>query len=343
MNAVTNRVLLAFKSWDDRKKEMEPLLKPGIADEQVLCRLQLTHLRQAAHRLQETARLDEKPFMVLLTNRIQQLERQIYPNVIARLFASLKDRLYDGPSYLRQLATQRAANMENLKQQLKESGFGSVAGRLEDHLDREQNSVYMPLACQLDPENRLTFTLYFDKDNQGNFQLDRFYAAIKYKGAIGTAHDFRLKDWPGIKANQAWSLLEGRPLKQTFTDASGQQSQRWVEFTKYGIQHYDPGYAYDIKSVVAGIPQITGSKPELISYLENGQRAPAHWKVGQQYQSISIQADPANRTLKFFDAKDRPITPEKLNQNALQQVASVKTLGAPVQKMRKGVKNGHQH
>jgi hypothetical protein len=68
MKAAVNRVLLAFKNWDERKKEMEPLIKAGVTDERTITGLQLEHLRQAKHRLNQTDRPDEKPFMSLLNN-----------------------------------------------------------------------------------------------------------------------------------------------------------------------------------------------------------------------------------------------------------------------------------
>jgi hypothetical protein len=69
MTVAVNRVLLAFKTWEERKKEVEPLFKAGAADTGTLARLQLDHLRQAAHRLRRSVRPDEKPFMLLLNNR----------------------------------------------------------------------------------------------------------------------------------------------------------------------------------------------------------------------------------------------------------------------------------
>jgi len=343
MEKAVNRVLLAFKTWEERKKEIEPLLKAGAADVHAMSLLQLDHLRQAKHRLRQTVRHDEKPFMLLLNRQIARLEKQLYPNLLRRIFSQLKDSLFEGPAYLRKLQQRRNNNIEKLKIYLRETGLGSIAGRLENHLDPELRSVAVPLACQLDPENRLTFTLFFEKDAQGDFQMESLHTALRYKGVIGQAYHFQLKDWPGLQANQAWSLLEGRALKQTYTDASGHETRRWVEMGKYGIQHYDPDYAFDVKTALHAMPAITRNKEELIRYLENGQQVQTHWKKGGQYQSIYIQADPANRCIKLLDDKLRPITAEKLNQNLARQGLKVKTLDIPIQKMRKGVKNGHQH
>jgi hypothetical protein len=342
MERTVNRILLAFKTWEERKKEIEPLLNAGATDVHILSRLQLDHLRQAKHRLRQTARTGEEPFMILLDHQVARLEKQLYPNVLRRVFSQVRARFYEGPAYLRQQQQRRDNNMETLKINLKEAGLGSLAGRLENHLDPELRSVAIPLACQLDPENRLTFTLFFEKDMQGDIQLESLHTALRYKGVIGQAHHFQLKDWPGLKANQARSLLEGRALKQTYIDASGHENQRWVEMGKYGIQHYAPDYTFDIRTALNAMPAITGNKEELIRCLENGLQVPTHWKQGGQYQGIYIKADPANQCIQLLDDKLRPVTTEKLNQNLARQGLKVTTPNLPVQKMKKGVKNG-QH
>jgi len=337
MKVIPNRVLGAFKTWDDRKKEMEPMLKSGTGDDRILDKLQLDHLRKAGHRMKQTARPDEQPFMVLLNNHIGKLEKQLYPNVLLRLFLRLKDRFVDGPAYLKQHREQRTANMESLKEQLKASGLGSMAGRLENHLDADQKSVSLPMNCQLEKDKRLHFDLHFEKDQFGNFQMTRLDGSLIQNNTVIKSHEFKLNDWPNLKANQIWSLLEGRAMKQQYIDVSGHESHRWVELGTKGVQHYDPKHPFDVKTALAAMPSITRNKDELIRYLENGQQISTHWKQNGQFQSIFVQADPANKNIKLFDAKQKPVTAEQLIQKA-----ALKKPEVPVQKIRKGIKNG-QH
>jgi len=343
MKVPANRVLLAFKTWEDRKKEIEPLLKTGSADAHTLLRLQLDHLRQAKHRLRQTARPDEQPFMLLLHNQVARLEKQLYPNLLQRIFTQLRDRLLDGPRYLRRQQQQRDNNIARLKIQLKDAGVGSFAGRLENHLEPDQKNLRLPLDCQLGPEKRLSLDLHFEKDAFGDFQLNRISGALLQNGEVKKAHDFELSDWPDLKTNQIWSLLEGRAMKQRYTDASGHENQRWVELGSKAVQHYTPDYGFDIKTALDALPAITRNKEELARYLENGQQVPTYWKEGRSYLSIHVQADPANRTIKLLDDKLQPITAEKLSQKIIAQGAKVKLLSSPAQKIRKGVKNGHRH
>jgi hypothetical protein len=341
MTVAVNRVLLAFKNWEERKKEIEPLLKAGAADTGILARLQLNHLREAKHRLRQTARPDEQPFLLLLNNQVAKLEKQLYPNRLRRIFSQLRDLLFDGPQYLKKVQQQRNNNMELLKIQLKDAGLGSLSGKLEQHLDPDQKQVRLPLDCQLGPEKRLTLDLNFAKDPHGNFQLNQIGGKLHENNKAIKSQEFELKDWPNLKTNQIWSLLEGRAMKQQYTDATGHDNHRWVELGPNTIQHYAPDYGFDIKTALDALPAITRNKDELSRYLENGQQVPTYWKHGRSYISIHVQADPANRTIKLLDDKLRPVTAEKLNQQLVQQGPKVKILSAPVQKTRKGVKNGH--
>jgi hypothetical protein len=342
MKVLGNRVLLAFKSWEERKKEIEPLMKAGAADTTTIARLQMDHLRQARHRLRQSARPDEKPFMILLENQVAKLEKQLYPKLLFRIISQFKDRLISGPAYLQQQERQRADNMENLKTQLKEAGYGTFAGKLEQHLDPDQKQIRLPLTCQLGMDKRMNLDLQFDKDAYGYFQLNRVDGALLHHDQVIRAQTFELNEWPNLKTNQIWSLLEGRALKQQYTDASGHENHRWVELGQKSIQHYDHHYGFDIKAALGNMPGIVRNKDELARYLENGQQIPTYWKQGRQFQQIYVQADPANRTIQLLDDKLQPTTAEKLNQKLAQQVPKVKPLSAPVQKTRKGVKNGHR-
>jgi len=341
MAVFVNRVLLAFRTWEERKKEIEPLLKAGVADTNTLSRLQLDHLRQARHRLRQTARPDEKPFVILLNKQISRLEKQLYPNRFLRFFAQMKDLLFEGPAYLKEQQRLRNNNIESLKVQLKEAGLGSFGGRLEHHLDPDQKQIRLPLDCKLGPEKRLSFDLHFEKDAYGNFQLNRISGSLLQNDQLVRTHEFELRNWPDLKSNHIWSLLEGRALKQRYTDASGHENHRWVELGPQTPHYYAPDYAFDIKTALNAMPAITRNKEELIRYLENGQQVSAHWRQGRQYHPIYIQADPANRCIKLLDDKSRLVTAEKLNQNIAKQGIKIKTLGEPVKKIRKGIKNGH--
>jgi hypothetical protein len=341
MNIAANHVLLAFQNWEERKKELAPLLQAGFTDERTIAGLQLDHLRQARHRLNNSARPDEKPFMGLLNNHIDKLEKQLYPNLPLRLFSQFKDRLINGPAYSRGQAQQRTVNMDNLKIQLQNAGLSGIAGKLEKHLDAEEQSVCLPLDCQLGPDKRLNYDLHFEKDAYGAFQFHRLSGNLLENGKIMRSQEFELSEWPDLKSHHVWGLLEGRAVRQEYTNLSGHRDQRWAELGPNGLQYYDRQYPFDLREELRKLP-ITRNQEEMIRYLEGGQLVSSYWKKDGQFQPIYVQADPANQTVKLFDAKQKPITAEQLNQVAQKQ-GTMKKLEVPAQRMRKGVKNGHRY
>ncbi|HEY8929539.1 MAG TPA: hypothetical protein VIM55_10130 [Mucilaginibacter sp.] len=333
-----NRVLLTFKTWDEKKNELQP--HSQAADQRTLDLLQLQHLREAKHRLRDNVRPDEQPFMALLNNQVQRLEKKLYPNLIQRFLMQLKDRLFDGPAYLKQQADQRAANMENLKQQLQEKGLSSVAGKLEDHLNPDHKQACLPLDCLLRGGRSLEYDLWFEKDEQGNFQLTRLDGSLKDKIEPIKSYEFEFKDWPGLQANQVLNLLEGRALKQDYVDATGRETSRWVELGANGPHHYAP-HSYDHYNAIGNIMEITANMDDLSDLLELGQLVPTYWKRDGQLQEISVQADPGKNGLKFFDAKGKEVTEVQLNQRAAQMAKSKKP-EPPAPKQTLGKKNGHR-
>jgi hypothetical protein len=341
MKLAPNRVLLAFRSWEERKKEMEPLIKTGSTDDRTIARLQLDHLRKTNHRLKVTARPDEQPFMALLNNQIVRLERQLYPNLLLRIFSHLKDILFDGPVYLKQQEQQRNGNMQSLKAQLQNAGLTGISGKLEKHLDNDQQSVCLPLDCQLGPDKRLNYDLHFEKDAFGNFQLDRLDGSLMQNGQILKSHEFEFAEWPNLKSHHIWGLLEGRAVKQEYTNLQGHTDQRWTELGKEGVKYYDRQYPFDLREELGKLP-ITRNQDEMVRYIEGGQIISTYWKKDGQFQPIYVQADPANRSVKLFDAKQQPTTPDQLNQK-MQKQATIKKLEVPAQRMRKGVSNGQRH
>lgn len=341
MKTAPNRILLAFKAWEDRKKEMEPLLKAGAADERTLRQMQLDHLRQARHRLKKVVRPDEIPFLPLLNNQVVKLERQQHPNLLIRLFFRLKDQWIDGPAYRKRQEQQRARNMLALNKQLDATGFGYLSGKLENHLSADLQKVEVPLEIKVNDQKALKYGLQFEKDPYGNFQLDRIACSIYKDGHLARANVIEMNEWPGVKANQLYHLLEGRAVRQTYQDALGRETSNWVAFGEDGLQQVDASNNFDVKTLLQAMPAITMNKEDLVQYLEQGQIVNARWKQEKNYQDISIEADPASRTLKLLDGSSQPVTAKQLNERAKEHAAKQKP-EQPAQQVYRRQRRGQQ-
>lgn len=336
-----NRVLQAFKGWEERKKEFEAILKSGTADDGILNRLQLDHFRQSRHRLRADIRPDEMPFLLLLDNHIRKLEKQRYPNVVIRLLSRMINRFIAGPRQLKQETLQRAANLDTLTQLLRKAGLDVLGRKLDTHLTAGATRVSVPLDCHLSADRRLNFQLAFEKDGAQTFRLETITAELLQNGSRLNRQEFDTAEWPELNAGQMLSLLEGRALTQPFTDASGHYSQRWIQLGPDGLRRFDPVNGLNLDTALSAMSGIQRDRGELQGLLENGQLVMTHWKHNGQLKTIYLKADPASKTVLLLDEKQKPTTAEKLNRSLEQSACQVKVLQVKERKIRKGVQHVH--
>jgi hypothetical protein len=334
-----NRVIQGWQAWEERQKQLEKLPDPGMDKGMVIDRLRLEHLQKIRYRLSDTSRQDERQCLKLMSAVIRKLQKQLYPNPFSRLIRRLKDALVDGPAYIRHLKEQRTKNMEKLKQQLEKAGFSDFAGKLEKHLDPEGMKAAIPLNSQLDPNRSMQVVLHFEKDEGGRYHFQKLEAEIYAKNAPGQnrAHSFQMEDWPGLKAKEVLNLLNGRAIKQDYTDASGTNRSRWLELDadrKEQVRFYQENYGYDLQKLLETLPlsamKQQDSKQDFLNNLQQGNRVPTGWLHSGQRENVYVQADPSARAVKMFDTAMKPISPEQLNQRtgskAEQRQATIKNI-----------------
>ncbi|RFZ90058.1 hypothetical protein D0C36_22715 [Mucilaginibacter conchicola] len=321
MNHLPNRVLKALNDWDDHQKDLEKTFQHSKMDAESVSLLRLNYLRREKNRIEKIARSDEMPFIVLLQRQIARLERELYPNLFLRVFMRLKDRWLDGPAHFSRQAAIKNANFNALTEQLRQSGFNYINGKLDQYLQDGSRLVSIPLSCQLNEVKCFTARLHFQQNIEGSYFLERIAAELLEKGGSVRSHSFELKNWPGIEATQMLNLLEGKAIKQHFLNAEGRSAERWLELGKYGVQSYHPDKPFDLHTILneLGIPLEDGRK--IINQLENGHTVPVVLKSGKITRPVSLQADPANGCIRVTDVEKLNVSPIA-NQNSLRQKAA---------------------
>jgi hypothetical protein len=323
MEKEVNRVIQAWQGWEPLKQQYEQALgEQHRAHEKDLAKMQLDYLHQCQHRLKGNVTSGERVCLRLLDSVVRKLEKQVYPNLLQRLYLQVKNVVYDRPNYLAEQVRQRERNMEELKQLLKGAGLETFAGRLEKHLHTEDRLVRVTLESQVGAGKQLNVDLHFRKDSQGNFQLPMLLASLWKKGDLEKQHVFEFKDWPGIKTSHIFNLLEGRAVNQQYTNATGHQANRWLELGENGLRTFDRSYGYDLRKSLADLP-VAGNKAEILALLEQGNKV----TVGSGPETIHLTANPSGKDIRL-DKKQAVV--KQLRQEQPNQV-------------RKGVKHGHGH
>lgn len=321
MSHLQNRILQAFRDWGDEQQELKRSFQGDIPGKDDLQLLKLGYFRRAQDRLKQIIRADEAPFMILIQREINKLEREAYPNLFTRIVMRLKDRWIDGPAHFQREKENRYANLNELTDQLRVTGFSYLAGKLGDHLTQGLQHVTIPIECQLDQSKRLSVHLHFPQNIHGNFVLQRISARLLDRKETLCAHSFELKEWPDIHAKQILNLLEGRAVKQNYINAEGNKAGRWVELNKEGMRLYHPEKLFDMHAVLDQIDGLKQNKAQIIRELENGNPVSAVITNGGITRSIGLQTDPANSSIKFSNSENPHVDPKELQISAQQRSA----------------------
>jgi hypothetical protein len=338
MEKMVNRVLQVWKSWEDKQREIDKVIGNGKEHNDIICQLKLNHFQKCNNLLKENIRKDEQAFLPMMVSVISKLERQVYPNKLVRLILRLKNFIVDAPKQVKLHAFRRQENMEALKTQLVKAGFSDFAGKLEDKLDPFHQTYEIKLSSQLDRDRSMNVNLHFEKDSEDRFHFSTAEALIKHPDNNTPDRSFRFKmeEWPGLKAVEVKNLLEGRAIKQDFTDVSGKPNSQWLELSPDGgsIKRYPESFGYDLKETL-NQPQFDPivyrqNKSIILSKLESGHQVAVRWSYAGGSETIHLKADPANGTVELTDNTNTEIDPTALNKkmesNKEKQQAVVKQL-----------------
>lgn len=341
MEKAVNRVLEAWKSWEDKQTQMEKVAGSGTEEAAVIRRLKLEHFQKARNLLAGNLRKDEQPFLPLMNATIRKLEKQVYPNILARLFFRLKNSLFDAPAQLKASETERRENIEGLKAELVKAGFKDFAVRLEERLDPQSARHSIALSSQLDQKRSLDVNLIFEKDANDQFKFSAIAATLKDQQGKQPerAFQFHMNEWPGLKAAHVKNLLEGRAVRQDFTDISGRANSQWLELPETGTQlkRYTQDYGYNLAKLLhdprLGPLQSPSGMDSLIGKLEQGHVIPVKWAHANGQELVYIKADPAGGGISMTDSTQKAVRPEQLNQKLEnrqeKQQAVIKQLHQP--------------
>ncbi len=323
MNAEVNRAEQLWYNWEERQRQLQGI--PGLAGEGAMAIKwqQYDFLRQGLYRIGADPTEKEVLFMKVIGAFTEKLQRQLYPNPLARLLHRLKAIVYDRPMHLRKFSAQREANLTMLKGQLKALGFLAINGRLENYLDYETSRVGIPLTQQLNGETRLDILLKLESDGLGAYRFTQYEATLLRHGEHGRSWQFDAKD--GMTVLEAANLLDGRPVRKGVEIADGRSQAKWLQLDFAGkderpvLQEFHPGYAYELKDELLKLGMQTAiaglSKSDTVRSLEAGNVAMI--RFGDK-GTFYLHANPAGQGLSLFDRDKKPLELAQLLKAARQ-------------------------
>jgi len=352
MSQKDNRVERDLAQESDRFRSFNEALGPDGMSNREVQRSRLRHLRRVYYKYQFSVRSkEEQRSLELLGAQIRGMERQLRrPQVrVPLLFRlpvallRLATRIITGTlaySYRtlkgmvdlrRQDATERK-HAEQLNQQLSRLGFGSEIP-VVDHV-QHRNATPQNFTMHQKPGQHMDVSVQYKMGEDGLQAISGYEARLRVGGDIRRQY-FPVDSGRAFNADEAFNLLSGRAVNRQFVNAEGGVSSQWVELdmtakdTKgnYLYRQFGERYGFNIGEALKDLPLKTGmladERVTLGQQLQRGERAKTVLRKGGKDITCYVEADPANKSLRFFNSDQVPVKKEDILNTGRQAKPTV--------------------
>lgn len=208
--------------------------------------------------------------------------------------------------------------VQYLKDQIKYLGFGEdekLHKDLEKGIDsKKQQFEVKTTSDKTLPENKVDFTLKFNKSEKGGIFLNEYNAKLKNENGDEVSHNFYVNKESTFTAKEAVNLLEGRSVKIEFHNPkSDQQETAFVQFNfdepktekgNYMFQNFYEKYGVDTSEIIEK-SKLIFDKPEwkesTVKSLEKGNIVKVKFEIDDNVVEGKAVLNPQNRNLKLYD------------------------------------------
>ena len=218
--------------------------------------------------------------------------------------------------------------VEYLKNQMKYLGFGE-GEKLHKDLEKGIKSKNQQFEIKTTsdkalPENKVDFTLKFNKTDSGGIFLNSYNAKLTNEKNEEISHNFPVNRENTFTAKEAINLLEGRSVKIEFHNPkSDQQETAFVQFNfeepktekgNYLFQNFYKNYGVETDKIVEK-SNLIFDKPEYkentIKSLEKGNVVKVKFEQEDKVIEGKAILNPQNRNLKLYDSDMNRINTNK--------------------------------
>ncbi|WBS74192.1 hypothetical protein PF438_14955 [Elizabethkingia meningoseptica] len=265
-----------------------------------------------------------------ISEKIKQLERDRDYKLLADNFSAAKEIEHKINALEKQIkninnqnphimeAQQDFDQVKYLKDQIKYLGFGEdekIHKDLETGINsKNQEFEIKTTSDKTLPENKVDFTLKFNKSESGGVFLNSFNAKLTNEKNEELSHNFSVSKDSSFTAKEAINLLEGRSVKIEFLNPKSKQVEpAFVQFNfnepktekgNYYFQNFYKNYGVDTAKIVEK-SNLVFDRPEwkesAIKSLEKGNILKVKFKENDQVIEGKAVLNPQNRNLKLYD------------------------------------------
>ena len=237
-------------------------------------------------------------------------------------------------------------NYEDLKEQLKLTGFGSdMSEELKAKMETLQPDFQLQHQAKFG-EKEMNYTLNFRKsDTQDNYFFNSYKATLSMENAPGVSNTFYVDQ--RITAKEAFNLLEGRSVQKKYNHhelvkENGKEFHKaiknstydvWVKlnFTdadktgNYPLKKYGEKHGFDLEEKLSELPirqmNNVDDKKDLVSTLKKGNVASVTFEQDGKTENRYIEANPRAWSINVYDSNMSLIEDVKMAKNIAPETA----------------------
>lgn len=307
----SNRVETALSQWKAREDRLSKLFSFSLSLNAALLKEKLRYYEMISAKYRGTNSSDERFALRIVAQERRSIEKQLYANLLVRLFRRLVVLPFRTQLMIRHEAKQVENDIRTLHDQLQRAGFKDLSARLSEQVGKDLNKFTIRVSHYANEKERLDYELSFSKDQAGRYQFGGYKASL-YNDA--NPEDSRQQFFNAeyqVDKTEAHNLLAGRSVNKEGTWKQLDFNDRDA-LGNYRIKEFPSAYGFSLESVVDKLPirelQSSGQADKVYGALNQGNRhAVSFIKDGNELRYY-IEANPRLKTVNIYDEHSRKVT-----------------------------------
>lgn len=257
--------------------------------------------------------IQDPTVLALLKLEKRELQKQVAPNVIMRLFQRVLDR-FKLEVNKKQYKQQHLADMTEIRSTLQRTGLGKHGDRAEELLSgNHSQSTSLDHREQIGPDQKIEYSLSFRNQKFEGYKM----AYTDEKQHLRREYFFRNEGYGTTPVDQAAMLLSGRAIKENnqwiqmdFNDRGADGNFKLIRF---GQEQLDE----KMGDVIAKLPikdlLTAEDRSRMVEELSKGNRIPITLTNKKEEIQATILADPRHASIIVLDKEGKVLDPFQLN------------------------------
>ncbi len=218
-------------------------------------------------------------------------------------------------------------NFQFLSDRIKYGGFGDKQlETLENHLKEGKEVFQMVYTAEIN-KKKFEATLNFRKsDSNDRYFFNGYAANLERKNGEKVEQYFYLDNGKGVKAKEAYNLLEGRAVYKDLTNKAGEPYKAWIQLdfdnkdkhNNFEVKQFHENFGYNLKEAVSkyAVADLDGGEKEkaLMQSLQKGNIQSVTIEKDGNTHKMFIEANPQFKTVNLYDGQMKLVLKEGQEQ-----------------------------